>query len=307
MSKLDALRKTAGQNVKDSTGSARATLPAAGPAGEGGGAPGVPARWRGVERSRDAALIPVDMIDRDPTQPRQEFDEDELARLAESLKTRGQLQPIRVRWDEGRGVYVVLVGERRWRAARLAGLERLSCVVHEAPLDGEERLVVQLVENALRSDLKPVEQARAYRRLMDARGYSTRDLAAELHVAQTSVVRALALLELPAGVQDRVEAGALAPTVAAELAKIDGDLISEVAEAVVSEGLKRSEVTELVQAVKARRPAPARKPEPVTLDLGDCTVTVRWKKPSAVSALQALRKALKYLQDQDREKPEQAA
>ena len=120
---------------------------------------------------------------------------------------------------------------------------------------------MQLVENALRTDLKPVEQARAYRRLMDAKGYSTRDLAAELHIAQTSVVRAVAILDLPADVQVRVEGGELAATVAAELSRIaDPTVQAEVAEAIVAEGLTRSEVTELVQAVKARRPAPGRRP-----------------------------------------------
>ena len=197
-------------------------------------------------------------------------------------------------------------GERRWRAARMAGIEKLACVIHEGTLTDEEKLAMQLVENALRTDLKPVEQARAYRRLMEARGYSTRELAAELHIAQTSVVRALSLLDLPAEVQGRVEGGELAATVAAELTKLpDATLQAEVAQAVIAEGLTRTEVTELVQAVKARRPTPTRRPDPVTVDLGDCTVTVRWKKPSATTALQALRKAAKQVQEQER--PDQAA
>ncbi len=300
MSKLDELRRTAGQNVRDSAGADRADHQPGPVAG------GAPERWRGVERSRDMALIPVAKIDRDPDQPRQEFDEEELARLAESLRIRGQLQPIRVRWDEGRGMYVILAGERRWRAARMAGLDKLACVIHEGALAEDEKLAMQLVENALRTDLKPVEQARAYRRLMDAKGYSTRDLAAELHIAQTSVVRALALLDLPADVQVRVEEGELAATVAAELTKLpDAATQAEVAQAVVAEGLTRTEVTELVQAVKARRPAPSRRPEPITIDLGDCSVTVRWKKASETTALQALRKAARQLQG--REAPEQAA
>jgi ParB family chromosome partitioning protein len=300
MSKLDELRRTAGQNVKDSAGADRVDRP-------GGNAVVVaPERWRGVERSRDMALIPVAKIDRDPDQPRQEFDEEELAQLAESLRIRGQLQPIRVRWDEGRGMYVILAGERRWRAARMAGLDKLSCVIHEGTLAEDEKLAMQLVENALRTDLKPIEQARAYRRLMDAKGYSTRDLATELHIAQTSVVRALALLDLPADVQVRVEGGELAVTVAAELGKIaDPAIQAEVAEAVVAGGLTRTEVTELVQAVRARRPSPSRRPEPITVDLGDCTVTVRWKKASETTALQALRKAAKQIQGLER--PEQAA
>jgi ParB family chromosome partitioning protein len=269
-------------------------------------AAGAPDRWRGVERSRDMALVHVARIERDPNQPRQEFDEEELARLADSLRIRGQLQPIRVRWDEGRGMYIILAGERRWRAARMAGLEKMSCVIHDGELTEHDRLAMQLVENALRTDLKPVEQARAYRRLMDVKGYTTRDLAAELHIAQTSVVRALALLELPGNVQARVEGGELGATVAAELTKLEDPAVQEeVAEAVVAEGLTRSEVTELIHAVKARRPAPARRPEPMTIDLGDCAVTVRWKKPSTMTAAQALRKALKHISD--RERPDQAA
>ena len=302
MSKL-ASRRTAAHGRSERQGQRRGR-PRDQPGSTVGG--GAPERWRGVERSRDMAVIPVAKIDRDPDQPRQEFDEEELARLAESLRIRGQLQPIRVRWDEGRGVYVILAGERRWRAARMAGLDKLSCVIHEGILAEEEKLAMQLVENALRTDLKPVEQARAYRRLMDAKGYSTRDLAAELHIAQTSVVRALALLDLPTDIQVRVEGGELAATVAAELARLpDANLQAEVAEAVVAEGLTRTEVTELVQAVKARRPAPGRRPEPITIDLGDCSVTVRWKKASETTTLQALRKAAKQLQE--RERPDQAA
>ena len=303
MSKLDELRKSAGQNVKDSTGGDRhaATAPAAS---------GPPPRWRGVVRSRDAAAIPLDMIVADPSQPRTEFDEEELARLAESLRTRGQLQPCRVKWVEEQGVYMVLVGERRMRAARLAGLATLDCVMVEESIAADELLVIQLVENALREDLKPVEQARAYRRLMDAKAWSTRELAAELAIAQSSVVRALALLDLPAAVQEQVEQGALGPTVAYEVGKLERaeDQVA-VAQVAVEQGLRRSEVAELAQAVRARRPAAqaSAKPEPVALDLGDVVVQVRWKKASPTSALQALRRAIKELQDRERSAEDQAA
>ena len=94
-----------------------------------------PARLEGVRGDRSAAWVAVDRIERDPDQPREEFDQDALAHLAESLKTRGQLQPIRVRWDEGRGVYVVLAGERRWRAAKMGGLLELQCVIHDSAFD----------------------------------------------------------------------------------------------------------------------------------------------------------------------------
>ena len=77
-------------------------------------------------------------IEPDPDQPREDFDPAALERLAESLRARGQLQPVRVRWDEGRGAYVLVCGERRWRAARMAGLQALSCIVMDAPASPAE-------------------------------------------------------------------------------------------------------------------------------------------------------------------------
>jgi ParB family chromosome partitioning protein len=267
----------------------------------------VPTRYADVTRPKDALTIPVAKLHPDPDQPRREFDEEELARLAESLRTKGQMQPIRVRWTEAEKAWVIVSGERRWRAAKLAGLAALTCVEVKGELTADEILEDQLVENALRTDLKPGEQATAYKTLMDRRGLSAHQLAERLSLSAMTVVRALALLELPASVQQAVEQGTLAPSTAYEVGKLeDPALQAEVAMAAVAEGLTRSEVTELVQAVKAKRPAPAAKPEPQTIDLGDgTTVTIRWKKANAITALQALRKAVKLAQD--REKGEQAA
>ena len=125
-----------------------------------------------MAKSKDAVEIPLDKIVPDPDQPREEFDPEALERLAESLKTRGQLQPIRVRWDEAQGKYVIICGERRWRAARMAGLATMSCVVSEGPIDAGELLALQLIENCLREDLRPIEQARAFKSLMDRNGWS---------------------------------------------------------------------------------------------------------------------------------------
>jgi ParB family chromosome partitioning protein len=267
---------------------------------------GRPARLEGVRGDRSAAWIAIDRIERDPDQPREEFDPEALSRLAESLK-KGQVQPIRVRWEEGRGVYVLIAGERRWRAARQAGLKELQAVIHEGALTPDDLLGLQLVENALREDLKPVEQARAYRRLLDARGWTMTQLAAELNLHQTTVGRALSLLDLAEPVQDRVEQGKIAPSTAAEIGKLPRpeDQIA-VAAAAEEQGLGRDEVAEVVKAVRARKPAPASRPEPVTIDLGACTVQVRWKKADPITAQQALRKALKALQERERS-DEQAA
>jgi ParB family chromosome partitioning protein len=267
---------------------------------------GRPARLEGVRGDRSSAWISVDRIERDPDQPREEFDPEALARLAESLK-KGQVQPIRVRWVEDRVVYVLIAGERRWRAARQAGLKELQAVIHEGELSPDDLLGLQLVENALREDLKPVEQARAYRRLLDARGWTMTELAAELNLHQTTVSRALDVLELPVVVQEQVERGAIAPSTAAEINKLPSpaDQIA-VAAAAEEQGLGRDEVAEIVKAVRARKPAPAARPAPVTVDLGVCTVQVKWKKADPITAQQALRKAMKALQDRERS-DEQAA
>ena len=139
---------------------------------------------------------------------------------------------------------------------------------------------MQLVENVLRDDLKPVEQARAYKKLMSAKGWSMTDLAAELGIHQTSVSRALALLELPCTVQERVEQGDLAPSTAApSWPRIRPREQQAVAEEAIASGLKRAEVAAVVQAVRSKRPTPQAKPEPVSLDLGDgMTITIRWRK-----------------------------
>jgi ParB family transcriptional regulator, chromosome partitioning protein len=249
MSKLDELRRTMGANVTESA--SRRGLPAAPTAPALGNLSA--ARMAGVSRSKNAMEIPVDRIVPDPDQPRDEFDEEALARLAESLRTRGQLQPIRVRWDEGRGAYVVVVGERRWRAAGMAGMPTLTCVVAEGDVDAGELLALQLIENCVREDLLPVEQARAYRTLMDRMGWSGNRLAQELGIAQSGVVHALALLELPAAVQEQVERGTLPASTAYEISKVDDpEVQAELAARVVSEGMNRSSAIEAVRKSKGK-------------------------------------------------------
>jgi ParB family chromosome partitioning protein len=295
MGKLDQLERRTASNVDESLGVGRTAPSAAVPQAPRAAAP---ARWQGVTKTAGAVEIPLALIARDPDQPREEFTDEALDRLAASLKARGQLQPIRVRWDEGRGVYMILVGERRWRAAQRAGLATLSAVVTEAPLEPADRLVLQLVENCLREDLQPIEQAKAVRALIAAHGWSVRRLAEELAITHSTVVRALALLELPEAVQAQVEQGTLAPRTAYELGKLaDPDVQKALAQAAVTEGFTRDDVSELVQAYKAKRPAPAPRPAPVVFDGGQgVVVTVKWKKACDIGLVQALKWALKQAQ-----------
>jgi ParB family transcriptional regulator, chromosome partitioning protein len=249
MSKLDEMRRMTAGNVDDSMGVGRPLVHGAQPSS----GPSAPTRWQGVSKSRNAAEIPVSKIGPDPDQPREEFDAEALQRLADSLKARGQIQPISVRWVEDREQYVIVCGERRWRAAALAGLSIMSCVVLDRPVPPGELLAMQLVENLLREDLKPIEQARAYRALMDGNGWTVSQVARELAVDHSNVSRALALLSLPSLVQEQVEQGALPPATAYEVSKLeDPDAQAMVAARVVAEGLSRAETVEEVRKVASR-------------------------------------------------------
>ena len=122
----------------------------------------------------------------------------------------------------------------------MAGVTTMSCVIMDGPISSAELLSLQLVENLVREDLKPIEQAKAFRAVMDLNGWSTHDVARELAVDQSSVVRALKLLDLPAAVQDQVEQGSLSPATAYEVSKLeDPDEQAALAARVVDEGLSQ--------------------------------------------------------------------
>jgi ParB family transcriptional regulator, chromosome partitioning protein len=253
MGKADDLSKAMGGIVQESIGVGRA------PGGllrdATGSGSTMPDRMKGVSRAKGAMDIPVEKIDRDPDQPREEFEPDALGRLAESMRTRGQLQPVRVRWDEGRGVYAIVCGERRWRAARMAGLATLQCVVMEGPITPADLLGLQLVENPLREDLRPIEQARAFRSMMERNGWTVSHLARELAVDQGGVSRSLALLDLPSVVQEHVERGDLGPSVAYEVSKLEDPAEqAEVARQAVAGGMNRAEVVRAVRARSTSKP-----------------------------------------------------
>jgi ParB family transcriptional regulator, chromosome partitioning protein len=301
MSKMDELQRLAGHmDASLGVGADRGISP---PVLAPGQAQRVPARLQGVTKVRDALLIPTDKIQRDDNQPREEFDEPALERLAESLRTRGQLQPIRVRWDEGRGVYLLVLGERRWRAATMAGIATMSCIVHDGPVESAELLALQLVENALREDLKPVEQAKAYRRLMDAHAWSGNQLARELSVDQAAVSRTLALLNLPAAVQARVEAGELAPRTAYEISKLpDPNAQVELADQAIAGGITRDQVQATVKARKLGKATaePGAKREYKYPDGAKVTVTLPPGMAGTAAYLEMLRRAVKDTQAEAR-------
>lgn len=207
---------------------------------------------------RNVGRVEVNQVVPDPEQPRVEFSDEALDRLAASIRDHGQLAPVRVRWSAALGKWVIIAGERRWRATRRAGLPAIDCVFVDGELSRGELLTQQLIENLLREDLRPVEEAKAFRELLALNGWTGKQLADALRLPPSKVTRALALLDLPGDLQARVEAGDLAARTAYEIAKLgdDGDRRT-MAAAVYESGLT---VEDTRQAVRGRRGKPAPKP-----------------------------------------------
>jgi ParB family transcriptional regulator, chromosome partitioning protein len=150
--------------------------------------------------------IPVDLVRPNPRQPRRSFDEAALAELADSIRTRGVLQPIVVRALPG-GHYERVAGERRLRAARIAGLESVPAMVREA--DDWERLDLALAENMARVDLNPIEEARACALLVDELGLTKEEVGRRVGRSRVAISNLIRLLELPEETLELIEEGAL--------------------------------------------------------------------------------------------------
>lgn len=157
------------------------------------------------ELAGTATEIPVDAIAPNPQQPRKAFDDNSLSDLAASLNQTGVLQPVVVR-RLAHG-YQLIVGERRWRAAKLAGLSRIPAIVREAT--DAQSLELALVENLLREDLNPMEEAEAYQRLLAEFGWTQEELAQRVGRDRSSVANCLRLLKLPPLIQADLRAGRL--------------------------------------------------------------------------------------------------
>jgi ParB family chromosome partitioning protein len=157
--------------------------------------------------SGQASLIDIELsqIRPNPRQPRREFDEESITRLAESITADGVVQPIVVR-DAGEG-YEIIAGERRWRAARQAGLRTIPAIVRQT--DERESLILALAENVAREDLNPVEQARAYAVLADELDLTQTEIARRVGKSRPAIANTLRLLELPDEVLDLIAAGTL--------------------------------------------------------------------------------------------------
>jgi ParB family transcriptional regulator, chromosome partitioning protein len=159
-----------------------------------------------VEPAQELRELPIELIAPNPGQPRHRFDEESLQRLADSVAERGVLQPVLVRPRPG-GSYELIAGERRWRAARLAGLAAIPAVVRDN--EDAESLELALIENVAREDLNPVEEARACAALVEDLGLTHKELAKRIGRSRSALSNLMRLLDLPEEVLELLERGSL--------------------------------------------------------------------------------------------------
>ncbi len=152
--------------------------------------------------------VPVSALKPNPEQPRREFDEAALRELADSIRQKGVLQPVLAEACPD-GSYIIIAGERRVRAARLAGLEKLPVIVRQ--FTDQEKLEIALIENVQREDLNPIEQAIAFKRLMELASLSQEQMASRVGKDRSTVANTLRLLKLPPEAQEAVEKGTISP------------------------------------------------------------------------------------------------
>jgi ParB family transcriptional regulator, chromosome partitioning protein len=198
--------------------------------------------------------IPVDSVEPNPRQPREVFDPDALAELVTSIREVGILQPVVVREiDPGR--YQLIMGERRWRACREAGLDTVPAIIRDTPDDALLRDA--LLENLHRQELNALEEAAAYSQLLEEFGATHEELADRVGRSRSHVTNTLRLLQLAPSVQRRVAAGVLSAGHARALLSLDSAEAQEhLASRVVAEGLSVRAVEEIVAVGSAERPAP---------------------------------------------------
>ena len=211
-------------------------------------------------QDEELAQLPVGDVRPGKYQPRTRMDEASLRELADSIRVRGVIQPIVVR-PVGPSKYEILAGERRWRAARIAGLERIPAVIREVP--DEAALGIGLIENIQREDLNPLEEATGLKRLIDEFKLTHEQVAGAIGRSRAGVTNLLRLLELAAAVQEMVQDGRIDMGHARALLSLSKARQVEIAEQVAARGLSVRETERLVQQATV---APAPRTAPSGLD-----------------------------------------
>lgn len=203
-------------------------------------------------------LVPIEFINRNPKNPRRYFDESELHDLASSIRQHGIVQPVVVRTVSA-DRYEIIAGERRWRAAQLAGLIEIPVIVRD--VDDKTALEIAIVENVQRADLNPLEEALGYEQLIAEHGYTQNDLGEIIGKSRSHVANSLRLLKLPEQVRDMLAGGSLSAGHARALVSTSDP--ATLARTIVSKGMSVRDAERLAQNdIKAQndpRPSAARK------------------------------------------------
>ncbi|RME81915.1 MAG: ParB/RepB/Spo0J family partition protein [Zetaproteobacteria bacterium] len=207
-------------------------------------------------------MIPIGLIDPNPYQPREIFDEAEIEKLAASIRQDGVLSPVLVRPHGGR--YQLVAGERRWRAAQRAGLAEIPAVVRE--VSDAQALQLAIVENLQRRDLSPIEAAKAYQRLADEFGLTHEEIARRVGVSRAQITNTLRLLQLPAPVQAMVERGELSAGQARALVGLDEEVAVEAATRAAREQWSARKIEAFARRQKKKTRASLRDPDIVALE-----------------------------------------
>ena len=189
--------------------------------------------------------LPISQVQPGLNQPRKRFEEGALAELAESIRLHGVIQPLTVRRLSS-GYYQIIAGERRWRAAKLAGLTEVPAVIIEA--DDKKVMELGLIENLQREDLNPMEEAKGYQVLMNEHGLTQEEVAERMGKSRPAIANTLRLLALPDAVQLMLEEGRLSPGHARPLLSLPkGDVQKKLAQKIAAEGLSVRQTEALVK------------------------------------------------------------
>ena len=206
---------------------------------------------------RPTQVLPIERVQPNPDQPRREFVPEALDQLAQSIRQKGIVQPLIVRAIGDGAQYEIVAGERRWRAAQIAGLHEVPVVVRE--FTDVEVLEIAIIENIQREDLNPIEEAMAYRQLIDRFGHTQEKLAEALSRSRTHVTNLLRLLTLPESVQEKLRSGDLTAGHARALVSTPDP--AALAAQVVRRGLSVRETEKLAKAAGQPRSRSKVKPE----------------------------------------------
>ena len=195
------------------------------------------------EESRGLRHLPIELLHSNPNNPRKQFREEELEDLSKSIREKGLLQPIVVR-QRADGEYEIVAGERRWRASQRAGLHELPVLIRD--LSDGETLEIALIENIQRSDLNPLEEARAYGQLLEQFSYTQQQLADSVGKSRSHIANTLRLLTLPESVRAYIEDGKLTAGHARTLVATDSP--ADLANKIISLGLSVREAETLTRS-----------------------------------------------------------